>query len=223
MSKYRDLQQRLIKVSIIAVATVSAFGAFFYALYTWQDSLAADYKKVQIRLRTARSDIAVREQKADDAEKYMGLYETIMGASEQDKLGELNRNKAQDWISNAAAELQLGDLTGVFDPVVSLDSGAFKKKTLQGVTSKVTLNFSAMTDEQLFKFMEAIIVDFPGYVKINKVSIDKRGDIDDAALLSAGRGRFTDFVSGTMEFNWIAIKKLEATPPPANDYMQEDY
>lgn len=221
--KFKALQQRLIRISVIAAVIVAVLGAGLYALQSWSESLAIEHRQIQSRLSATRSDIATRESKAMDAEKYMGLYKTLISSSEQDKLADLNRDKAQDWISEAASELQLSELNGAFDPVVNIDGANFKKKTLQGVTSKVTLTFSALTDEQLYRFLEAVIVDFPGYVKVNKVVLEKKGDINDAILIAAGRGKFVPLVSGQLEFNWIAMKKNAPESSSSEEPAEEVY
>lgn len=208
MMKHKLLQQKLNKLSIIAVAGLSALGAATYGVYSWSSSLDQEFKKTESDLRNFSGDLSLRRQKSDEADKYLGLYQKLVSEEEQEKLLNLNRDKAQKWISAKAAELRISNLTGSFDPVTPIDSPEFKKKTLQGIASKVSLTFAAMTDEQLFLFVEAIKTDFPGYTEITKATFEKKGDIDDDILLAAGRGSFTELVSGSIEFNWIAMKKL---------------
>lgn len=214
MMKQKILQQRLTKMSIISAAIVAALGAGAYGVYAWNDSLEQDLAKAERDVRTVQSDFSLREQKIIEADQYMGVYQELIRDDAQEKLSDLNRDKAQQWISATALEYQITNLNGNFDPVTPLNNPEFHKKTLQGITSRVTLSFGALTDEQLFRFVNAIATRFPGYVKITKVSFEKKGPINDETLLAAGRGNFPELVTGTVDFNWIAVKKpaQEQTP-----------
>lgn len=217
MMKFKALQQKLVKTSAITVTAVCALGAAAYGVYMWSDSLNQDFTKAEREARNLRNDLNMREDKAIEAEKYIGLYAEIQEGDESSKRSDLNRDKAQRWISEVAGQLQLSNLNGTFDPVVNIESAEFQKKTLQAITSKVTLTFAALSDEQLYRFVQAISKDFPGYVRITKVTIERKGSIDDTTLINAGKGIFPELVEGSIEFQWIAVKKPVAEEPARNE------
>lgn len=219
MIKYKNLRQKLVKTAIVTTVTASLLGAAAFGAYTWYSSVEQELRRAEGSVQSARNDLMSRQNKASEAEKYMGLYQQLIGDSEQEKLSDLNREKAQKWISSIAKELHMSKLEGDFDPVTDIQAPEFKKTTLHGVNSKVRLTFGAMSDEQLYRFVQAIARDFPGYVRITRVNFEKKGEIDDAALVAAGRGNFPELVSGSIEFNWIAVKK-NAQADNANQNQQ---
>lgn len=210
MMKYQVLHKQLVKISIIALVVVFASAAVAAGIYAWSSSLDDEVQAAQSKVNTARSELTSREEKTREAKQYLDLYKQITGTSEKSKLSDLDRDKAQLWISGTAKKLDLINLEGSFEPIAPIASPAFQKKTLQGIVSKVTLKFSAMTDEQLYRFIEAISTGFPGYIKIEKLEVQKKGEITDDVLRSAGAGKFPALVDGMLEFNWIGIK--EASP-----------
>ncbi|MBM3617079.1 MAG: hypothetical protein FJX23_00880 [Alphaproteobacteria bacterium] len=220
MMKLKLLQQKLVKTSVIVAGVVAALGAGAYGIYMWSDSLQQDFTKIEREARSMQSDVSMRENKAFEAEKYMGLYRQIDQSDESAKRSELDRDKAQKWISQVAAELRLTNLDGTFNPVVNVESEEFKRNTLVATTSKVTLTFGALSDEQLYRFVQAIAEDFPGYVRITKVTFERRGKIDDSTLINASKGTFPELVTGAVEFQWIAVKKAPSATTPQDGGMQ---
>ncbi|MGB1540288.1 MAG: hypothetical protein ACPG80_04955, partial [Rickettsiales bacterium] len=70
------------------------------------------------------------------------------------------------------------------------------------------INFSAMVDEQAINFVWRVLQEFPGYVKVNKLDIEKTGEITEAALKGISRGRIPRLVKGSIEFDWIGVREL---------------
>ncbi|MCH2546092.1 MAG: hypothetical protein MK052_00575 [Alphaproteobacteria bacterium] len=209
MVKLQTLKKRLVKVSIIALIIVSAMGAAGYGVYSWSNSLQEEAKSSSSKLSRARGDVTSRTKKNVEAQQYLELYAKITGNSEQEKISELDREKAEIWLKRAALQNNISNLNGSFEPIAPVDTVDFKKKTFVGITSKVTLRFGAMTDYQIIQFFDAILNDFPGYVKVNRFSLTKKEDITDQTLVEASRGKFPELVLGDIEFNWIGVREVE--------------
>lgn len=208
--KMQSLRKDLIKYSIIALVGVSASAALAFGVFSWSSGLQEEARKAENKLRSAQGDVSSRTLKNQDARTYLELYQRITGESEQAKISDLSREKARKWLEVTAKANYIVNLEGSFDPVVPIQAEAFRKKTLEGISSLVKLKFSAMTDEQIYRFVEAITRSFPGYVKVIKFQLERKGEISDAVLLAAGRGQFPQLVEGTMEFYWIGVREVQA-------------
>lgn len=210
MIKMLSLRKELIKYSIIMLVAVSVSGALAYGIHAWSSGLQEEAQRAKSQLASAEREVSSREMKNQDARTYLELYRRITGDSEQAKISDLRRERAQTWLKEAARENHILNLEGSFDPVVPIESEPFRKKTLQGINSLVKLKFAAMTDEQIYNFLEAITTTFPGYVKVTKFTLERTGDITDSVLQAAERGRFPTLVTGTMEFYWIGVREVAA-------------
>ena len=206
--KAQTLKKQLIKVSILALIATSASAAAAYGIYAWSSGLQEEARVAKNNLSRALGDVTSRQLKNEKAQEYLELYLKITGESEQAKISDLNRDKAQAWLKQAALQNNITNLEGAVDPIKPIASESFKKKTFEGITSKVTLKFGAMTDEQIYRFVEAILTRFPGYVKITRFELIKEGEITDDVLIAASRGTFPDLVTGIVEFNWIGIREI---------------
>lgn len=212
--KIEELKKRLIKVSMVTLMITSVSCAAAYGVYSWSTGLQEEARTAQGNLSRALGDVSMRELKNKEAQEYLELYLKITGESEQAKISDLNREKAQAWLKQVALQNNIVNLGGTVDPITPISSEAFKKKTFEGITSKVVLNFGAMTDEQIYRFIEAILTQFPGYIKITRFELERKGDITDDVLLAASRGKFPDLVTGVVEFNWIGVREIKAEETP---------
>lgn len=211
MTKTQQLKKQLIKTASIAGVVSLVCCSAAYAIYSWSDGLQVETKRAESALNRARADVRLREDKHQEAKRYLELYEQIISKSEQDKISDLGREKAQNWLRNAATANNIMNMDGAVDAVTLINNPAFKKDTLEGITSNVTLKFDAMTDEQIYRFLQDIEDNFPGYIKVTSFAIEKKHDIDDSILRSAGQGNFPKLVSGELHFSWIGVREVTQT------------
>lgn len=218
MIKAQTLKKKLMKISIIASVVVLVTGAAAYGVFAWSSGLVDEAKDAKNKVNRARGDVTNREAKNKEAQEYLELYNQITSDSEQNKISDLNRDKAEEWIKRTAIEHNILNMTGSVDPIAPIASPAFKKKTFEGITSTVELKFGAMTDEQVFRFVDALLKNFPGYVKIDSFTITKRGEITQTVIQQAQRGQFPELVVGELQFHWIGVREVPTASPqnPAN-------
>lgn len=216
--KAQMLKKELIRLSMVASVAVLVSGVLAYGIYSWSSGLQTEAQTAKNKLNRAQGDVRGREEKNREANEYLELYHKITGDSESGKISELNREKAETWIQQTALEYAIMKLEGAVDPIAPIENPEFHKKTFEGITSKITLKFSTMTDEQIFQFVNALLTRFPGYIKITRLTLARQGDITDQTLLAAGRGQFSELVTGEMEFYWIGVRELpEGVEQQAND------
>lgn len=209
MIKTKILQKRLIKWSLGLLLVLAGLGGATVVLYNYNASLEAEQKKLQAKVNTIKKDISTSETKAQDADKYLQLYEKIRGTDEAARLVALDRDVAARWISDVAKRYALSDFDGsAFSPIIVIANKDYQKKTLQGIVSDVSLVFKALSDEQVFRFLEAILEEFPGYVRITGLAITKQEDVTDDMLVAASKGLEPKLVSAKLDFQWIGVQEV---------------
>lgn len=208
MVKTQSLKKKLIKLSIVGLVIVSVCAAAAYGVFAWSTSLLDEAKSANSKLSRARGDVSSREQKNREAQGYLELYNEIQGDSEQAKISELDREKAEIWLKEQALRNNIIHLEGSFEPIKPVEASAFKKKTFEGITSKVMLKIGAMTDGQIYRFINSLLTEFPGYIKITSLTMTKQSEITESTLKSAARGNFPDMVKAEIEFNWIGVREV---------------
>lgn len=210
MVKLQSLKKQLVKNAIIMSVAVSVTGAIAFSVFSWSSGTLEEAQQAQNRLNAAERDVNSRTLKNEDARKYLELYQRITGEDEQSKISNLSRQKAQEWNVAVSKRLNINNGKGSFGSEAVITAEPFKKKTLQGISSLVKLEFETLTDTQVYAYLDTLLQDFPGYVKITKFSMEKDGEINDAVLRAAGSGRFPNLVKTQIEFYWIGVR--EVTP-----------
>lgn len=207
--KFQMLRKELIKLSIIMLLAVLVSSVIAFSIFSWSSGLQEEARRAQGRLNSARGEVSSRESENKKARNSLELYRQITGESEQAKISDLSRDKAQVWLKSIAKQNDIVDLEGSFDPVTPIAADEFKKTTLEGISSLVKLKFAAMTDVQIYRFVEAMLADFPGYVKITAFTLERSGEITDDVLRATGNGQVPKLVKGTMEFYWVGVREVE--------------
>lgn len=210
MIKLKSLQKRLIKLTIVSFAVVGLLGAGAAAVYFWNADLQVEKAKSQSKLTSTRRDITAREEKAKEALRFQELYKEIQAKEGSAELESLNREVGQKWIAEVGNIHRLTALSGKFNAIRPVANPSFKRGSTEVILSEVDLNFSAMTDEDMIQFVEALYRDFPGYVKIKSLELKRNNDISDEALVGLASGRRPELVSGQMLFSWMGVKEVVA-------------
>jgi hypothetical protein len=90
----------------------------------------------------------------------------------------------------------------------------YKTDTTVVVSSEVTVKFKAITDEYVFSFIDAVLKELPGYVKVEMLQMSRTGEVNDDLLRRISKGENPELVAGSMTFQWRDLKDI-STPKPA--------
>ena len=87
------------------------------------------------------------------------------------------------------------------------------RKTNVVVRSDVVLDFSALSDEDVYGFLQSLQQDLPGAVKVTNMMLTRTNKVTDDQLRAiADRGR-ASMVKANIKFTWYGIKSLIAATP----------
>ncbi|KJV63374.1 hypothetical protein DB91_03975 [Ehrlichia sp. Wisconsin_h] len=84
-------------------------------------------------------------------------------------------------------------------------SDIYHKQHVDVIKRHIEIRFSSISDEQVFLFLNAIYHDISGYVKVIRVSIEKKTDITNEVLQAALKGETIPIVRGSIVFELYNI------------------
>jgi hypothetical protein len=111
----------------------------------------------------------------------------------------------------------LNELEKYFNLVGSVDvnltppaelSDTYKTETTVVMASTVTLKFAGLSDELLFGFIDSLIKNFPGFINIQSLSMQRKNPLTNDIIARAAKGDFEDMVDATLIFTWKEFKDL---------------
>lgn len=88
----------------------------------------------------------------------------------------------------------------------------YKTDTTVVVSSNVSVKFKVISDEYALSFVDAVMNNLPGYVKLEKLSLTRIGEITDETLLRVSRGEIPELVTGEITFQWRDLKNTTGKP-----------
>lgn len=168
------------------------------------NNLSAEYSKLKGKIDNAKNNIDV----------YMNLP--------RNKIADENvSTDVTDWIRNARDPLlklknqyKINTLDLSLTPPVETKTGELNRESILPISSKVTLKFGVASDELLFSFVDSLIKEFPGYVRIESIEATRSGEITDQLIAQvAQQGVAPTLVHGTIIFEWIQLKHIVKNKP----------
>ncbi len=100
---------------------------------------------------------------------------------------------------------RLSQLDITITPPTAMKEAFLKRENYIANASKVTLRFSGLTDELVLSFVHELFDEFPGYVSITSLDLEKVGDINEQTVATIKTGVFPILVKGILVFEWIKV------------------
>ena len=214
--KQVDLKKKLIKEAAILGGILLCLGgiAYYLAMVEEEDTAANRRLKNEVSQVTNESN-ALRE-KYIRVQKDSALYHKILEMSASEKLS-ISRSTMQTKLSGFAKQHYLnGQLKLSMDSISEMKDAAYKRPTNIIASTTATLNYEALSDEDIYGLIQSMQQELPGSVKITKWAISRESHLTDENIrLITKQGKYP-LVKGAMEFTWYGIQPVDA---PANPNM----
>ncbi len=218
--KYDALRKKLFKKLAVSGAMVALALPVMVYLYLMQDFLKSDYDKVKSEISGIEGSYKKTSENLEKAHGVFERYESL--PADRLPLPSVDAMEVTSRIREARLPLQelkeryrLSNLDMSLAAPVEL-AGEMRKDKISAASSKVTLKFSALTDELALSFIDALIAEFPGYVWIDSLSMRRSGvAINDAMLGQIRAGTMPSVVDIMLVFDWIKLKDNSGADQPA--------
>ena len=122
-----------------------------------------------------------------------------------------NNDAMKNWLRAAKNQYRLSnDFKLSITPEKPTD-----KPELNGLAYDITirpemkLEFQAISDMHVFSFMKDFLKQAPGIVRIDSVTLKRKGDMDNAVLSQLNAGQTIYLVDASIKFSWIGIASKE--------------
>ena len=85
-----------------------------------------------------------------------------------------------------------------------------KDNDVQVLVTPIHLQFSAVQDADIFRFIGQIKAVFPGYILPRKLSLSKQEEVNNSTIDQIKEGYKPDLVRGEYVFDWVDFQETEA-------------
>jgi hypothetical protein len=211
MNKYKKLQKELIKKGLLTLAIVLAFAALFFVAGEFEDRKIKGKTDAEAALasdKTQETNLKNQLTQSSTAEKRFA--EIQMGHENADYTA--NNEGIKAWLRNAKSAYRFSN-----DFKLSITPEKPSDKTeLNGLAYDITMRpemkieFQAISDMHVFSFLKDFIKQAPGVVRIDAISLKRKGDMDNTAVSQLTAGQAVFMVDASIKFSWIGIAPKEA-------------
>lgn len=214
MSFSRERKILLNKISIIVVLIVIVISISLYL-----GGVVDDFEKKNTWLKNDISETGRKleglNKKTLEFSEGVKVWESLPNSDKE--LPGLRINDAKDTIDKLQKKYKLSSVKTSFskpDEII----GDYKTDTVGMVSSLINISFNALSDEYVYEFIADISKNFPGYVQVKALSINKPSIVSKEMLKRISLGEEVAVLSVTMDFYWHDLKykgpsKNPETPP----------
>jgi len=141
------------------------------------------------------------------AKNYIFKWEKEYSPSQKNLSG-IEVGNIQKTIEDIAIKDNIINLTLNFSPVI-VAQDAFKRENLTVYTALITLTFNTITDINIYKFLDDLKNELPGFVVIQKLNFKRIKKIDENFLKTLSTMNIPSAVDGSVEIRIYNLKQNE--------------
>jgi uncharacterized protein YlxW (UPF0749 family) len=214
--KYNELMKRVVTESgLIAGTTLIAFGVLYFL-----SGMKENYE-TQIGVLRREADVLEQEttslqEKFSKVQQNAGLYQEALEKQSQGSLS-ITRQGVRDKFNQLNEEYFLGNLRLTMSGIEPLSGPNYQRTNGTIVSSDVSVNFEAVSDEHIYEMINAMMLQLPGTAKITRISMQRQRTLsDDILRVISQKGSFP-LVVCEVRFQWFGIRSPEGGAANAAD------
>jgi len=208
--KIKILKKKLVVEIGIAVAVVAVFSGVYLGVSSWAAKATQSKSTIEGQYNQQQSETNTLRSKINNADSSQKTYTEIVE----------KRGNAEFSIDNERVRTVLEDLIRQYRIAIEgkLEYAPEAAVTGQGVDNleskfvmrkSALLKFTAISDLHVYAFLDALSHELPGMVDYRKITIARRGHIDNAALAQLSLGKEVPLVDASVEFDWYGVLPKE--------------
>jgi hypothetical protein len=211
--RLHTLRQIIIVTSIVAVT-----GIMYFATVTMADNRKEAARVLETEILSTRNQIKTLETEKAAFEESSKLWDSLKLGTQS--LDGLKTEEGRKVLTSLEHAYKIQKLAIELTAPQKLENPIYQTDNFYVEGSIVSLRFEAITDEYAIGFINAIMRNMPGYVRIDQVSLRKSSPLTPDTISRLSKGETVTLVSGDLTFLWqglkAAAKKKEEVPVAAS-------
>lgn len=202
--KITYLKKRIIKSFSIAACLLALAACFFYYRANQEAKSEKLISNIKSQTSEIESEIESLTSKMEEVKKYKEIWvsisenkKSIIGIKVDNINLKIEQLSPKYNISQANIKVSFPE---------NLKDGVFNISSSDLVSSVVNLSFNSITDTDALMFISDLVQSLPGYIVINRLSINKTRSYTKDDLLKISSGTATGAIQCNLDFFWYVYK-----------------
>jgi len=207
MRKLAKAKKDLVKTSTISLAIVAVFGGLVFGILQYKHSKEDDLKKIKKDIKSIKSNISSIKNERKQAMLSYKTFNSIPKNKLPTDSGYETSVERQRIAKKILLELNEKYRFTAMDPKLAPPELKESNDLIEIISSPLDINFDGMSDELVLSFVNDLRESLPGYLKMTKLNIKRRGAIDSETLEKIKvTSSYLPLVSGAATFEWYTLK-----------------
>lgn len=202
----KKINKVITKLAIIITIFLILLIAFLYnlkILLSKRSEIIAEINKLNSSNSSIISQITDIENKSVMAKNFIQVWENnyipnqklLKGIDIQDVDNKIHKLAAENVMTNVVVNLS---------PVI-LAGGQFEKKTLKTYTTLIAIKFNAVTDINVFQFLDDLKKNIGYFMTIQEINLERVKKIDEEFLKNLSSGTIVTAITGEVKIRLYGI------------------
>lgn len=207
--------KRIVFLACLLAINLSALGIYFFSIGPMLDDVTAQKDQVDGQIKELHAKIASAKQDMAYLKDHLAEYNSLKDSGlflNQDRFmisHIMEGLRAKEGLSSFA--FSVADIKDI--PNTDADAVNYKL-----IDSRITVsNIVSPLDTSAYILAQDIVHAFPGFARIQDLKVTRVADVDERSLKDLSNGQPVNFVSSTLDVDWITMvpKTTDAAPGAA--------
>lgn len=223
MSKEATLKKQLVKLGAIVIVANALLGAAFFAALEFYSQGRTEVETIEREIRDKKQRLSQLEEKFNIYEGSYYAYTNLYNRLSRGQFAlDIHRARAaldalrkRHRISDMSVNISSQEIFGQEATASSTPAAGTTTEYVgfQPIIREVVLKFGAPSDVHVYALVDSIVNVFPGFIRIQAVSIRQLKPFDAEVIRSVREGNIIEMVDSEIKFQWIGIEELQDAKP----------
>tara|TARA_B100001123_G_scaffold188496_1_gene215333 strand:- start:1370 stop:2047 length:678 start_codon:yes stop_codon:yes gene_type:complete len=211
--KRRLLVKQMTRIGIIAAVVLAVLGGAYFAISGMASSTEEEMNRLRASIQGDQNQISQLEQLVTDAGLAGEIYAEL-SLNRDVMTFTIERNQLPDILGKLNDTYFLNEMSLESEPpqtFTNTELGAVKR---EAVLIDYTLTFTAMSDHIVYSFIDALMRQSPGFIKVTELEVERMAPLDLEALNKISRGEFVPVTKATVGIRWYGFRPVSESDTP---------
>ena len=180
-----------------------------YGVMLLEDSFEQESKTMENQFSAVTGELNLLRDKYTKYQQNGELYQEALLKSANDGLA-LNREVIRKKFDEFKDRYFFTNLRLTMGPVQEMQGNKYKRATNVIVATEVGIMFDALSDEDIYAFLQALQDELPGAVRVTKFVTERKSMVNPTLLSEISQKGPVQVVSSEINFLWLGMKPVEA-------------
>lgn len=201
--KVKKLMTKLAIASFVLLLFLAVFAYSTKVLLDEKNKMALEVDSLSNSNSSIVSQIKDIENKSNMAKNYIKMWETGY-IPNQKLMNGINIQDVEEKIQKFATENGMANVLVNLSPVI-LVGGEFDRSVLKTYTTLVVIKFNAITDINVFKFLDDLRDNIGYFITIQELTMERTRKVDDEFLRTLANGNIATAISGEVKIRLYGL------------------